>query len=103
MHFCTTELCVAAHYYKDTGYIAACEIMSEPRDKSDRLSSTGVCDFSTRRWRCMARCRALLRQQHRACWDQGRIYYKLWKFDETIIIPKKNNVIYTRIMKINNL
>jgi hypothetical protein len=78
---------VAAHY-KDVDYIAAYEIMSEPRDKS--ATPTQVRDFYT------AGCAAAQAVDPATpCMVGPGPYYKLWHFDEDMIITNNSNVIYT--------
>ena len=77
---------VAAHY-ASWPYIAAFEVLSEPRDKA--IAATTVRDFYEKA--CAA---AQSASPETPCMVGPAPYYKLWNFDEEILL-KSQNVIYT--------
>eukprot|EP01043_Picozoa_sp_COSAG02_P094893 COSAG02_NODE_31297_length_536_cov_0.659039_1_plen_178_part_11 len=77
---------VAAHY-ASWPYIAAFEVLSEPRDKA--IAATKVRDFYENA--CAA---AQSASPETPCMVGPAPYYKLWNFDEGILL-KSQNVIYT--------
>merc|ERR1711959_634354 len=78
---------VAAHY-ASWDYIAAYEIMSEPRDKD--VSPQAVHDFYE------GACTAVHSVDSATpCMVGSTPYYKLWTFNDDIIISGNKNVIYT--------
>lgn len=78
---------VAAHY-KDKDYIAAYEIMSEPRDQT--LSSKQVA--AVYRGGCET-VQAV--DPATPCMIGSRSYYKLYAFDDDTFLEGMSNIIYT--------
>jgi len=74
--------------YASWPYIAAFEVMSEPRDKG--ASAAVVTDFYTKA--CAA---AQAAAPGTPCVVGPGPYYKLWNFDDSILIKGNRNVIYT--------
>jgi hypothetical protein len=78
---------VAAHY-KDKDYIAAYEIMSEPRDQT--LSSKQVAAVYR------AGCETVQAVDPATpCMIGSRSYYKLYAFDDDTFLEGMSNIIYT--------
>mmetsp|Transcript_75269 Transcript_75269/g.214083 ORF Transcript_75269/g.214083 Transcript_75269/m.214083 type:complete len:410 (-) Transcript_75269:414-1643(-) len=77
-----------AEHYSTWDYIAAYEIMSEPRDKD--VSSLEVHDFYMQGCEAVQAIDAIT-----PCMVGSGSYYKLWDFNDDVIIANNSNVIYT--------
>ena len=77
-----------ADHYRNFDRIAAYELLNEPRDKE--VSTERVREFYE------GACAAVQQADPSTpCLVGGAPYYKLWTFDETIVLRNTTNVIYT--------
>ena len=75
-------------HYQSWDYIAAYEVMAEPRDKL--VNASVVREFYA------GACSAVRRvEANTPCLVGPSPYYKLWNFNSSILLPNTSNVVYT--------